>query len=853
MVSHGAQRERDVEDLVEVRDRADVLPEQGAVVGVERPQQPARVHGHHDHEQVHGEQQVHGLQHVHHPGRRAAVQVVDVEHDPLQRGSAGTAVPLPLPACGGEVGAEAAQVVVDPPGEPAEPGVAVLRGDLRQQPVQPARRVQLVEPVRGGADVVVQLGLAGQQPFARGVDVLPDLAPHRDRGTEHRGHDPDHLLPEHGDADAGHEHRKPQPQPPAAGPQFPPRPRDRGAQDGPAPHGGEEPATARVRPPHGVEVPLQPVAFGALALQLRLELRHLGGVHGRGRLFAQFPEQVLDDPDPQVVVAVVPGVEGDLPDVGGEGVLPAGACRALGQLRHPSPQLPHEAGLPGAPVTEQRDRQWRRGGDRGQHGGEDLHVDPDAEPVLRALDVADDLRQPFRHGHRADHLGPAVGVPPPQLPVPAGGDDHAPVGRGRQPGDGALVCAHRWPDGVSARIPPADGAVRVRGDDLTAVRCRRQGNHFRAGLEGAELHAGAGVPRPDGAVASAGQQDVPAGGECLRRVTRPVEGTPAVPGQVRAPDHPVVHGEHPLVGDGERRDGRLRQAHLVGDPSARRAPQFDVAVGVPGHEPHAVRVDHQRGRGPTGSTGVPPFRAVPPGCLTPGTHRDDDPVREQPDHRVVIDVRDPDPVTGAEVPQLDAAVLVADGRAVTRDRQRHDPARRPGRRHPDDEQKAAEVGEARFDGGPAETRRRCLAGRVEHRVDDLVGEERGHRAVVGAAQFAPQLLRREQVQRRVVRADVHDHPCPDILRQAPRDGTGQLVEPDRQPDSRHRGVPADADFATHGACMEDVPEQIGELLLAVPVRGGDENGVRHGVFGLVHADSLLSPATAAPNGRRSNT
>ncbi len=60
-------------------------PAQFLVVARQRAHQPARVHAHHHHEQREGQQQVHRLEHLHHRAGGAAVQVVDVEDDPLHR------------------------------------------------------------------------------------------------------------------------------------------------------------------------------------------------------------------------------------------------------------------------------------------------------------------------------------------------------------------------------------------------------------------------------------------------------------------------------------------------------------------------------------------------------------------------------------------------------------------------------------------------------------------------------------------------------------------------------------------------------------------------------------------------
>jgi hypothetical protein len=52
----------------------------------DRAQQPARVHVDDHDEQLHGQEQVDGLEHFHHPRGWAAVEVVDVDDDPIDLG-----------------------------------------------------------------------------------------------------------------------------------------------------------------------------------------------------------------------------------------------------------------------------------------------------------------------------------------------------------------------------------------------------------------------------------------------------------------------------------------------------------------------------------------------------------------------------------------------------------------------------------------------------------------------------------------------------------------------------------------------------------------------------------------------
>ena len=70
-------------------------------------QQPAGIYGDHNDEQVDREQQVDGLQHLHHPPRRAPVEVIDVDDDPVDARAARPRRRLHRPAgrravrCGG--------------------------------------------------------------------------------------------------------------------------------------------------------------------------------------------------------------------------------------------------------------------------------------------------------------------------------------------------------------------------------------------------------------------------------------------------------------------------------------------------------------------------------------------------------------------------------------------------------------------------------------------------------------------------------------------------------------------------------------------------------------------------------
>jgi len=114
-----------------------------------------------------------------------------------------------------------------------------------------------------------------------------------------------------------------------------------------APHHGED---RREPSPlgscHRTEILLQAAPLGLVPVELGLQVVDL--VRDGIRRFGQLPEEVLDQTDPQVVVAVVPGVEADLPHIRREGGFRP--CRLFGQRRHPHPELAHEAGLPGAPV-----------------------------------------------------------------------------------------------------------------------------------------------------------------------------------------------------------------------------------------------------------------------------------------------------------------------------------------------------------------------------------------------------------------------------------------------------------------------------------------------------------------------
>jgi hypothetical protein len=91
----------------------------------------------------------------------------------------------------------------------------------------------------------------------------------------------------------------------------------------------------------------------------------------------------------------VPGIEGDLADVRDERVPFANADRACRQALQPVLHLTHEAGLAGAPVTEQREGKRRLRRDRTQHGRDRVHVAAHIERVLGGVEVTDHIGQPL--------------------------------------------------------------------------------------------------------------------------------------------------------------------------------------------------------------------------------------------------------------------------------------------------------------------------------------------------------------------------------------------------------------------------------------------------------------------------
>ncbi len=133
---------------------------------------------------------------------------------------------------------------------------------------------------------------------------------------------------------------------------------------------------------------------------------------------------MLNDPDPQVIIAVVPSVEGDLPNVPGKHVT-TGPREKL----HAIPQLPHKTRLAGTPVTQQGNGKRRLGGERGQHGGNSVHVPGDVERVLGTLQITDHLGQLLDRPNGPNERRTGEGVPPSQHTVRTAGDDLLPIGR----------------------------------------------------------------------------------------------------------------------------------------------------------------------------------------------------------------------------------------------------------------------------------------------------------------------------------------------------------------------------------------------------------------------------------------
>ena len=113
----------------------------------------------------------------------------------------------------------------------------------------------------------------------------------------------------------GGEYQQAGPDPPPATTQLPPHPTDGGTEHGPAPHGrehGPQPAASGVQPLYGKEILFEPLPLGVLAGEPGRQLGHPRRIRVGSRDGTQLTEEVLDDPDPQVVVAVVPRVERDL-------------------------------------------------------------------------------------------------------------------------------------------------------------------------------------------------------------------------------------------------------------------------------------------------------------------------------------------------------------------------------------------------------------------------------------------------------------------------------------------------------------------------------------------------------------
>jgi hypothetical protein len=83
---------------------------------------------------------------------------------------------------------------------------------------------------------------------------------------------------------------------------------------------------------------------------------------------------MVNQTNPDLVIAVVPGVEAHLPDIGREEAQPGVVVGEVRELLDAVAHLPHEGRLAGAPVAEQRDGQRRLGADRGGQCADGVHV-----------------------------------------------------------------------------------------------------------------------------------------------------------------------------------------------------------------------------------------------------------------------------------------------------------------------------------------------------------------------------------------------------------------------------------------------------------------------------------------------
>jgi hypothetical protein len=174
-------------------------------VGTDRTQHPPRIDRHGDHEQVHGEQEVDRFQKFHHAGRRAAIEVVDVEHDPVdprQLVAGGVGVRCLFDMGLGQQPRHVREVLADLRHDAQVPAVVSGRGLIGDQPGQlPGRREVTHLTFQGGhlrprgfdglSQTIVLLVGARPQPPQCVPALLPGMLgrrqdPGQQRGQEHR-------------------------------------------------------------------------------------------------------------------------------------------------------------------------------------------------------------------------------------------------------------------------------------------------------------------------------------------------------------------------------------------------------------------------------------------------------------------------------------------------------------------------------------------------------------------------------------------------------------------------------------------------------------------------------------------